>query len=84
MVHVCVIGDHSALVIDMSRLTFLDCSGNGALVAVRLAIQQRGGSVVVRSPTGQPAHLLTLLAESGSADPMSPVALRKENCHVNC
>ncbi|MGZ4764404.1 MAG: STAS domain-containing protein [Ilumatobacteraceae bacterium] len=61
----CVTGDHSAVVIDMSRLTFLDCSGYGALVAVRLAIQQRGGSVVVRRPMGQPAHLLTLLAESG-------------------
>jgi anti-anti-sigma factor len=68
-----VIGDHSALVVDMSRLTFLDCSGYGVLVAVRLAIQQRGGSVVVRGPTGQPAHLLTLLAESGSAEPVSPV-----------
>jgi anti-anti-sigma factor len=54
----CVTGDHSALVIDMSRLTFLDCSGYGALVAVRLAIQQRGGSVTVRRPMGQPAHLL--------------------------
>lgn len=69
----CVTGDHSALVIDMSRLTFLDCSGYGALVAVRLAIQQRGGSVIVRRPTGQPAHLLTLLAESESVDPMTPV-----------
>ncbi|HEX2785740.1 MAG TPA: STAS domain-containing protein [Ilumatobacteraceae bacterium] len=62
----CVTGDHSALVIDMSRLTFLDCSGYGALVAVRLAIQQRGGSVTVRRPMGQPAHLLALLAEKDS------------------
>ncbi|MGZ4741373.1 MAG: STAS domain-containing protein, partial [Ilumatobacteraceae bacterium] len=53
----CVTGDNAALVVDMSRLTFLDCSGYGALVAVRLAIRERGGSVIVRRPRGEPAHL---------------------------
>lgn len=60
----CVAGNHGAVIIDMSQLTFLDCSGYGALVAVRLAIQERDGSVTVRSQTGQPAYLLTLLADS--------------------
>ncbi|MGZ4725687.1 MAG: STAS domain-containing protein [Ilumatobacteraceae bacterium] len=42
----------------------MDCSGYGGLVAARLDLERRGGSMTLRGPTGQPAELLALLAVS--------------------
>jgi anti-anti-sigma regulatory factor len=39
----------------------MDCCGFGGLVAARLILEQRGGSLTLRNQTGQPARLLALL-----------------------
>jgi anti-anti-sigma factor len=59
----CVTGDTNTVEIDLSALTFLDCSGYGALVAARLVLEERGGSLTVSNSTGQPDHLVRLLAQ---------------------
>lgn len=56
-------GRHPAMVIDISGVTFMDCSGFGALVAARLAIEGEGRSLVIRGGVGQPAQLLGLISE---------------------
>jgi anti-anti-sigma regulatory factor len=49
------------MVIDLAGLTFMDCGGYRCLVACRLAIGGRGGTLVIRGQTGQPARLLDLI-----------------------
>ena len=61
----CVAGRHLAVTVDMAETTFMDCSGYGGLVAARLDLELRGGSLTLRGPSGQPAELLALLAASG-------------------
>jgi anti-anti-sigma factor len=63
-VRACVEGGRAAVVVDMAQLTFLDCSGYGALIAVRLCMQERGGTVTLVHRTGQPARLLRLLHDT--------------------
>lgn len=63
-VYACIGGGHAAVVVDMAHLTFLDCSGYSALIAVRLCIQQRGGTVTLVHQSGQPARLLRLLNDT--------------------
>ena len=63
----CVHGDGDTVEIDISAITFMDCSGYGALVAARLALQQRQATLTVLDATGQPARLLELLAGIESA-----------------
>lgn len=63
-VQACIGGGHAAVVVDMAHLTFLDCSGYSALIAVRLCIQQRGGTVTLVHQSGQPAQLLRLLHDT--------------------
>jgi len=63
----CVNGDGDivavkAVAVELSTVTFMNCSGYGALVAARLALEQRGGSLSILNPTGQPAYLLGLIA----------------------
>ena len=50
------------VVVDVSNLSFLDCSGYGRLVAAQKSVEQRGGSLRFRGAVGQPARLLDLLA----------------------
>ena len=57
-----------AVAVDISAVTLMNCSGYGALVAARLALEQRGGSLSILNPTGQPANLLGLIAGIESAD----------------
>jgi anti-anti-sigma regulatory factor len=57
----CVTGDGNTVEVDISAVTFLDCSGYGALVAARLVLEERGGTLAVRNPTGQPRDFLGLL-----------------------
>ncbi len=64
----CIAGQHLAVTVEMADTTFMDCSGYGGLVAARLDLERRGGSMTLRGPTGQPAELLALLATcEGSA-----------------
>lgn len=50
----------SALVLDLSRLTFMDCSGIGALLATRRAALARGCQVVVTGAAGGVQKLMRL------------------------
>ena len=63
-VQACIGGGHAVVVVDMTHLTFMDCSGYGALIAVRLCIQKRGGTVTLVHQSGQPAQLLRLLHDT--------------------
>ena len=58
----CVGGFDNAVDVEMAEMTFMDCCGYGALVAARLQLQERGGSLTVLNQVGQPARLLTVLA----------------------
>jgi anti-anti-sigma regulatory factor len=53
------------VVVDLAETTFMDCCGYGGLVAARLVLEQRGGSLTVRNQTGQPARVLALLRMAG-------------------
>ena len=61
----CLEGDRIAVMVDLAETTFMDCCGYGGLVAARLVLEQRGGSLTVRNQTGQPARLLALLRMGG-------------------
>jgi anti-anti-sigma factor len=56
-------GDHPAMVIDLADVTFMDCCGYGTLIASARAVQAEGRSLGIRGQTGQPAHLMRLIAE---------------------
>lgn len=53
---------NSVLVIDLSALTFMDCSGVSALLSVRRAAAARGHQVLVVGATGSVQRLLRLTA----------------------
>lgn len=58
----CLGGLDNAVEVEMAEMTFMDCCGYGALVAARTELQERGGSLTLHNPNGQPAELLTVLA----------------------
>ena len=57
----CLEGDQTEVAVDLANTRFMDCCGFGGLVAARLILEQRGGSLTLRNQTGQPARLLALL-----------------------
>jgi len=57
----CSAGRRKVVVVEMADMTFMDCSGYGALVAARQALQEHGGSLTLCNPAGQPAELLTMM-----------------------
>jgi anti-anti-sigma factor len=57
----CSAGRRTAVVVEMSGMTFMDCSGYGGLVAARHDLQAHGGSLTLRNPAGQPAELISML-----------------------
>jgi anti-sigma B factor antagonist len=57
----CLAGRRTAVVVEMSDMTFMDCSGYGGLVAARSDLQKHGGSLTLRNQAGQPAELLTMI-----------------------
>jgi anti-anti-sigma factor len=61
----CATDEVEDLCVDISALTFMDCSGYRNVVAARLAHEARGGSVALRSATGQPKSLLRMIEELG-------------------
>lgn len=63
----CTAGKHPATIVDLSRVTFMDCSGYGGLVECRLAIESDGRSFTIRGAAGQPAHLIALIETLESA-----------------
>ncbi len=56
-------GNHLTTMIDLADVAVMDCSGFGALVASRLAVEGEGRTLDIRGATRQPAHLLELIAE---------------------
>lgn len=60
---VATVGKHPAMVIDVADVTFMDCSGFGALVASGLVINGDDRTLRIRGLTGQPAHLCDLIAK---------------------
>jgi anti-anti-sigma factor len=56
--------DHDAVAVDLSALHFMDCAGYGGLVAARLALESRGGSLTLLGSDGEPKRLLDLIAET--------------------
>jgi anti-anti-sigma factor len=59
----CAAGRRKAVVVEMADMTFMDCSGYGALVAARHLLQEHGGSLTLRNPAGQPAEFLIMLTK---------------------
>jgi anti-anti-sigma factor len=57
----CSAGRRTQVVVEMSDMTFMDCSGYGGLVAARNDLQAHGGSLTLRNQAGQPAELLSML-----------------------
>jgi anti-anti-sigma factor len=57
----CAAGRRTAVVVEMSETTFMDCSGYGGLVAARNDLQAHGGSLTLRNQAGQPAELISML-----------------------
>lgn len=53
------------LFVDISAVTFMDCSGYRGIVAARLAHEACGGSLALRCATGQPESLLRMIEELG-------------------
>ncbi|PWW60208.1 anti-anti-sigma factor [Actinokineospora spheciospongiae] len=52
----------SALVVDLTGVTFLGCAGVTVLIDARLRIRERGGALVVVCPRGAaPRRILVLL-----------------------
>ncbi len=49
-------------VVDISGVTFMDCSGYGYFVECRLFLEGAGRTLTLIGPTGQPARLLELIA----------------------
>lgn len=69
-------GHHSSVVIDLARVTFMDCSGYRSLVASKLVIEGEARSFALAGQTGQPARLLELIAEldNGGDEPTTGAA----------
>ncbi len=61
VVAACVAGDHYSMVADLSKVTFMDCGGYGALVAARSVLELQHRTFTVRHAAGQPARLLDLI-----------------------
>jgi anti-anti-sigma factor len=63
-------GRHSATVIDLGGVTFMDCSGYSALVTARRFLEHDGRALTVRGETGQPARLMGLIARAEIRQPV--------------
>jgi anti-anti-sigma factor len=59
----CVAEGHSDVIVDLGGVTFMDCGAYGWLIAARVALLERGGSLTLRSEGGAPARLLDLIAD---------------------
>ena len=63
LVSVVTAGRRPAVEVHLGGCTFMDCSGYGALVASRLAMEGQGRSLTITGQTGQPALLWKLIAD---------------------
>jgi anti-sigma B factor antagonist len=63
---------HTTLAIDMSRVTFIDAAGIGALVAIRNHARRDHNVIVVSAPSPCVMRMLTLTALADIFGPPSP------------
>ena len=63
----CVASESRDVVVDLGALSFMDCSGYGALMAAVSVLRSRGGSLTLRNVQGEPARLLLLIGEGCAA-----------------
>jgi anti-anti-sigma factor len=68
----CTAGNYPSMVVDISRLTFVDCCGYGGIVASRSVVEADGRTLTVRGAIGEPAQLLNLIAH---LEQQSPAAI---------
>lgn len=76
-VHACALPEHVHVIVDLANVTFMDCSGYGALVHARTILERRGGSLSFTGPVGEPLWLLSLIdpgaaLEHGDTDEVTP------------
>lgn len=64
----CTAPGYVTVVVDMTALAFMDCAGYRALAESRTILRERGGSLSVRGPRGEPLRLLTLIELAGRPD----------------
>ncbi len=69
-----VAGDQTAVIVDLSALTFMDCAGYGAIIAIRQVLEHSARSLTIRNQTGQPARLLDMIAALELAGASAPAA----------
>jgi anti-anti-sigma regulatory factor len=67
----CVAGGPGVLV-DLGATTFMDCSGYAAITAARRVIEARGGTLVWRGATSEPALVLEMVRRI-QAPPHPPI-----------
>jgi anti-anti-sigma factor len=67
----CFATGYGTLVVDLSEVTFMDCSAYGAFVAAHLELERQGGTLTLRNPTGQPARLLALITQLDHQDTLA-------------
>jgi anti-anti-sigma factor len=58
----CIAPGVTDVVVDLSGLRFMSCSGYGALISARRTLEAREGSLRMRSERGQPRRLIALIA----------------------
>ncbi len=63
LVNACTTGSHSNTVIDLAKLTFMDCGGYSGLMKVRDTAATNGRTVTIQNPVGQPAWLMSLVLD---------------------
>lgn len=51
----------STVIVNLSRLRFLDCSGLGVITAARKLARDRGGDLILEDPQGIVRRLLLIL-----------------------
>ena len=59
----CTARHHLSVIVDLSGLTFMDCSGYGGLVAARTVLEADSRTLRVRGGRGQPGRLLIWIGE---------------------
>ncbi len=60
-IRACTLPGHVHVVVAMAKVTFMDCAGYGALEAAQSILRERGGSLSLTDPVGEPLRLLSLL-----------------------
>ena len=68
----CTSADQLDVVVQLADVEFMDCAGYGALVAAHTTLDQRGGSLVLKGPVGEPLRLLSLIEFGAQASKGSP------------